>query len=84
MSISIFPLDIADLVTSSMTAVQDDQTGQKLWQCNQCFYTKRFKSHVVKHIERMHVKVSMSCQYCDLVDYLLNPYSLGLFWFTKI
>ena len=67
MSISIFPLDIADLVTSSMTAVQDDQTGQKLWQCNQCFYTKRFKSHVVKHIERMHVKVSMSCQYCDLV-----------------
>ena len=64
---NISAADIADLVVSSMTAVQDDLTGQKQWQCNQCLYTKRFKSHVVKHVERMHVKVSLSCMYCGLV-----------------
>ena len=64
---NIFAPDIADLVMSSMTAVQDDLTGQKQWECNQCLYRKKYKSHVVKHIERVHVKVTMSCPYCDLV-----------------
>ena len=50
-----------------MTATQDHLNGQKLWQCNVCLYTKRFKSHVVKHIERKHVKISMTCHICHLV-----------------
>ena len=54
-------LDLEAQIASQMSAVQDE-FGVKQWQCNECGYYKKYKTHIRKHIERVHVKLQLKCQ----------------------
>ena len=59
-------LALDNLILSKMSQTQDT-SGMKLWQCEECGYARERKSDVFKHIERRHIDVQVSCQYCDAV-----------------
>ena len=59
-------LALDNLILSKMSQTQDT-SGMKLWQCEECGYARERKSDVFKHVERRHIDVQVSCQYCDAV-----------------
>ena len=48
-----------------MSATQDEN-GLRNWTCNDCGYSKKYKSHVFIHVERKHVDVQVNCNFCGL------------------
>ena len=62
----VYCLEVDDLILTKMCPTQDSN-GMKLWQCNDCGYTRERKSDVRRHIEHKHVDLQVSCQYCDSV-----------------
>ena len=52
-------LEVDDLILTKMSPTQDTN-GMKLWQCNDCGYTRERKSDVKRHIEYKHVDLQVS------------------------
>ena len=43
-----------------------DQEGRKIWICLDCNYQQKLRKDVMKHIERKHLNLAISCTYCDV------------------
>ena len=57
-------LDIDAEVGRKITQSLDEE-GKKIWICLECNYRQKLRKDVVKHIERKHMNLSISCNYCD-------------------
>ena len=58
-------LDI-DLLIERKLRPNVDQDGKKIWICLECNYQQKLRKDVAKHIERRHLNLSLSCNYCDV------------------
>ena len=63
--IEIQILDI-DLLIERKLRPNVDQDGKKIWICLECNYQQKLRKDVAKHIERRHLNLSLSCNYCDV------------------
>ena len=58
--------EIDDAVLAKMIKIRDIITGQRLWKCSECDYSKRLKGDVFKHVERKHINITVACDMCAL------------------
>jgi len=58
--------EIDDAVLAKMIKIQDIESGQRLWKCAECNYSKRLKGDVFKHVERKHINLTVACDICGL------------------
>ena len=45
--------------------VQTVTNGIKLWNCLDCGYGSAKTTNITKHIERMHMNVTLTCDFCQ-------------------
>jgi len=55
--------DFTDEVSSKMSIILDED-NKRVWSCNECYYRKKSRTDVKRHIECKHLNLAFNCQYC--------------------
>ena len=56
-------IDFTDEVSSKMSIILDED-NKRVWSCNECYYRKKSRTDVKRHIECKHLNLAFNCQYC--------------------
>ena len=57
-------MEIENLVSGKIQLTDLVESGRRIWVCVECNYHQKLKSDVVKHIERRHLNLKLSCSMC--------------------
>ena len=62
----IWGINVSELILSKMSSFLSE--GGTTWQCNECFYSSKFKTNVREHIEAKHVESDgFYCPQCEKI-----------------
>ena len=64
LSLPKFCVGLDTLVKEKMFQSTDEK-GVKCWMCTECGYSSPKTSNIYKHVERVHLNVSLFCDYCN-------------------
>ena len=56
-----------DVLVDSKMVMERDNNGYKYWRCLDCGYQQKLRKDVLKHVERRHLHLSLSCNLCPAI-----------------